>query len=93
MEKKTEGLFAISKAGHDKGNLYVVVREEKDYVYVSDGKQKLLENPKKKNKKHIQIINKKAIETIAEDSQVKIEALTQNEQIKRAIKLYRKDWR
>ena len=60
MEREAEGLFAISKAGHDKGSIYVVVREEENYFFVADGKNKLLENPKKKNKKHIQIINKKA---------------------------------
>jgi len=89
MEKTIEGLFAISKSGHDKGNLYVIVREEKEYVYVADGKLKLLEKPKKKNKKHIQIINKKAVELIANDSNVKSDKLTNNEEIKRAIKLYR----
>lgn len=89
MDKTLEGLFAISKLGHDKGKLYVIVREEKEYVYVADGKLKLIENPKKKNKKHIQIINKKAIEMIANESHVKSDTLTNNEEIKRAIKLYR----
>ena len=45
--------------------------------------------PKKKNKKHIQIINKKAIEAIADEIQGNTKVLTENEQIKRAIKLYR----
>ena len=60
-----------------------------EYVYVADGRLKLLENPKKKNKKHIQVINKKAIEVLAHESQVKSDRLTNNEEIKRAIKLYR----
>lgn len=89
MEKGLEGLFAISKSGHDKDNLYVIVREEDEYVYVADGKIKLIDNPKKKNKKHIQIINKKAIEVIKHESQIKSDRLTSNEEIKRAIKLYR----
>ena len=59
MERNSEGLFAISKAGHDKGNIYVIVREDNEYVYVADGVSKTLEKPKKKNKKHIQIIKKK----------------------------------
>ena len=35
MEKTLEGLFAISKSGHDKGCMYVIVREEDEYVYVT----------------------------------------------------------
>lgn len=89
MERNSEGLFAISKAGHDKGNIYVIVREDDEYVYVADGVSKTLEKPKKKNKKHIQIIKKKAIEIIADEQQVKAQSLADNEQVKRAIKLYR----
>ena len=89
MERNSEGLFAISKAGHDKGNIYVIVREDNEYVYVADGVSKTLEKPKKKNKKHIQIIKKKAIERIADEQQVKAQSLADNEQVKRAIKLYR----
>lgn len=89
MERNSEGLFAISKAGHDKGNIYVIVREDNEYVYVADGVSKTLEKPKKKNKKHIQIIKKKAIEIIADEQQVKAQKLADNKQVKRAIKLYR----
>ena len=89
MERNSEGLFAISKAGHDKGNIYVIVREDNEYVYVADGVSKTLEKPKKKNKKHIQIIKKKAIEIISDEQQVKAQKLADNEQVKRAIKLYR----
>ena len=89
MERNSEGLFAISKAGHDKGNIYVIVREDNEYVYVADGVSKTLEKPKKKNKKHIQIIKKKAIEIIADEQHVKAQNLADNEQVKRAIKLYR----
>lgn len=52
------GMFAMSKAGHDKGTVYIIVKETKEYVYVSDGKLKGIINPKKKNIKHIQIIKK-----------------------------------
>ena len=49
--------LAISKSGHDKDNIYVIIKEEADMYYLADGKYKLLEKPKKKNKKHIQIIH------------------------------------
>jgi len=52
------GNFATSKAGHDKDKCYVIVREEGDFVYLSDGRLKTLASPKKKRKKHIQIINR-----------------------------------
>ena len=51
------GQFVTSKAGHDKGCLYVVVAQEADFVFLCDGKQKKPEAPKKKRRKHIQPIN------------------------------------
>ncbi|WP_075721570.1 hypothetical protein [Roseburia sp. 499] len=79
--------LAISRSGHDKGSIYVIVKEEADAYYLADGKGKTLEKPKKKNKKHIQIIKKLPKEVT--------EVFTQkenfrNEEIKRAIKLYRR---
>ena len=52
------GMLAASKAGHDKGAIYVIIKEETEYIYLVDGKTRTLEKPKKKNKKHIQIIKK-----------------------------------
>ncbi len=52
-----QGEFAVSKAGHDKNHLYMIVNEDERYVYLVDGVNKTLEKPKKKNKKHIQIIH------------------------------------
>ena len=50
--------MAYSKAGHDRKKIYLIIREEDEYVYVLDGKTRTFENPKKKNKKHIQVIKK-----------------------------------
>ena len=55
------GLLSMSKAGHDKGALYVIIREEGEYVYVADGRIRTSDRPKKKNRKHVQIIKKKQI--------------------------------
>ncbi|HBA70438.1 MAG TPA: hypothetical protein DCZ40_13945 [Lachnospiraceae bacterium] len=60
------GLFAISKAGHDKSTVYVIVGEEDEYVYVADGKLKTIDRPKRKNKKHIQIVKKDADDILRE---------------------------
>lgn len=77
------GFLAYSLAGHDKGNLYFIIEETRDSVYVVDGAVRTLDRPKKKNKKHIQIIKKK-------NQRIDISSVT-NEEIKHIIKLYLKD--
>lgn len=47
------GNVVVSVCGHDKGCVYVILKEENDFFFVCDGKNKLLKNPKKKNKKHL----------------------------------------
>lgn len=81
------GKFATSKAGHDKTKLYVIMNEDLEYVYLVDGDLKPLDKPKKKRKKHIQIINR-VDETI--QNKLETKQIIYNEDIKRAIKLY---WR
>lgn len=81
------GKFATSKAGHDKTKLYIIIKEDAEYVYLVDGELKPIEKPKKKSKKHIQIINR-VDETI--QNKLETKAIIYNEDIKRAIKLY---WR
>ena len=43
-----------SKAGRDKGTLYVVIRTEGDYVYAADGAARKLDRLKKKKIKHVE---------------------------------------
>ena len=45
------GFLASSKAGHDKDKIYVIVKEDTEYVWLADGKIKTLEKPKKRRKK------------------------------------------
>lgn len=52
------GMLATSRAGHDRETTYVIIGEEGEYVYLSDGQIRTVDRPKKKNKKHIQIIKK-----------------------------------
>lgn len=56
MEAKI-GSLVYSIAGKDKGMLFLVLRTEDGYVYLADGKQRRVENPKKKKNKHINITN------------------------------------
>ncbi|MCD7836676.1 MAG: KOW domain-containing RNA-binding protein [Lachnospiraceae bacterium] len=87
------GHFATSKAGHDKDKCYVIVGEEGDFVYLSDGRLKTLASPKKKRKKHIQLINRMIPEEIIN----KLPAIgsegvdaVRDEEIKYQIKQYMK---
>ena len=58
------GELATSKAGHDKDRLYLVVKEDEENVYLCDGRLRGVEHPKKKKKKHIQIIHSSAQDTL-----------------------------
>ncbi len=83
------GWMASSKAGHDKGKVYIIIEETEEYVYLSDGEIRPLEKPKKKKVKHIQPIKKMIDKELTKKILAK-ETVT-NEEIKRAIKLYLKE--
>lgn len=83
------GYFAISLAGHDKGQMYLIVGEEKDMVFLADGKNRKIDNPKKKKKKHLQIIKKNADASLAE--KLKKKQTIYNEEIKLAIKIRKEE--
>lgn len=51
-----KGMLAKSKAGHDKGKIYIIYKVDETYVYLVDGKIRLLDNPKRKKRKHVQVI-------------------------------------
>ena len=59
IEEFEIGMLAKSKAGHDKGHIYVIYKIEEAYVYLIDGHIRTMDNPKKKKKKHVQIIYEK----------------------------------
>lgn len=86
MREFKTGMLAVSKAGHDKGRLYVVLKADQEFVYLADGKNRSVSSPKKKKRKHIQInyyipdILQKALET---------DQKFEDEQIKKAIKEYK----
>ena len=80
MEKYTIGMLAKSKAGHDAGHVYVIYKVDEENVYLIDGLLKTMDKPKKKRKKHIQIINKQYNISAADDVAVK-----------RILKVYNKE--
>ncbi len=67
-----KGYLAISKAGRDKGELYVIWDEANEYVYLVDGKYKKLDNPKKKKKKHITIVKHRSEALINSNEDIKL---------------------
>ena len=50
------GYFASSLCGHDKGRIYMIVSEDGEMVGLCDGTHRCVSNPKKKKKKHIQMM-------------------------------------
>ena len=71
MDRYEIGMLAKSKAGHDNGHVYVILEVEDAYVYLVDGSVRKMDRPKKKKKKHVQIINEKHELTGIDDVGVK----------------------
>lgn len=82
------GQLVYSKAGHDKGTLYVIVGEEEEFVYLSDGRLKKPEAPKKKRRKHIQPINQMIDDALR--ARLAGGATVYPEELMTAIKKYKK---
>ena len=57
MDRYETGMLARSKAGHDAGSVYVITDTDDAYVYLVDGRIRTLGHPKKKKKKHVQIVH------------------------------------
>lgn len=85
MRNMEVGMIARSRAGHDKDAYYVVWDVDDLYVWLTDGRLKPIEKPKKKKMKHIQIVH-----TIPENLREKlpVRESIRNEDIKYAIKMY-----
>ena len=49
----TQGTVVSSLKGHDKDGLFVIVKSEGSFVWLTDGKNRKKEGPKKKNIKHV----------------------------------------
>ena len=80
------GRVALSLKGHDKDSYFIILKEEGEYVYLADGKLRMLDKPKKKKKKHLEISS-----YISDDI---LEKLTNaqkilNSDIRKALELYK----
>lgn len=84
MERFEVGMLAKSLAGHDFGKLYVIVKVDSEYVYLVDGIIRTVDKPKRKKKKHVQVI-REIQQTVVD--KIQNNQVIQNEEIKRIIKL------
>lgn len=84
MEQRTSEMLAISRAGHDKGTLYVVLSYDDTCVWLADGKRKLLESPKKKKWKHVQVIRH-----LPEEISAQLSSFESDAHVRRILKDYR----
>jgi len=51
------GQVVFAKAGRDKGNAFIIVNLQDEYLYLVDGKRRTLDKPKRKKAKHVQPVN------------------------------------
>lgn len=80
IRRSLKGYLALSKAGRDKDRIYVILDNDEEYVYLTDGKYKKIEYPKKKKRKHIEIVF---------DADNRLPATLNNEIVKSIIKDYK----
>lgn len=80
------GEFARSLSGHDKDKIYVILSENGEYVYLCDGNIRKIASPKKKSRKHIQVIHQET-DTELQQKLLRQEVVYDHE-IKYAIKQY-----
>lgn len=79
------GWLAKSLAGHDRNQTYVIIDVKANDVLVADGRLKTVEKPKRKSRKHVQLIKVQAMDFIPEQK-----ATFRNEDIKYALRMYQK---
>ncbi|MDR1913474.1 MAG: KOW domain-containing RNA-binding protein [Clostridiales bacterium] len=83
----TVGRIVICKRGHDKGNPFVIVHVDGEYVFLADGRTRKLSKPKKKKVIHIQITDS----IFSEIAQRLVEGNLRDEQIRNVLLRFRNE--
>ena len=81
------GAMCTSLAGHDKGEVFVIIGETEEYVSLVNGASRPLAKPKRKKKKHTQIIHDEEEwkrKSLIEDGRIR------DEEIKSMIRSYKR---
>lgn len=81
------GSFVISKAGHDKDEIFIVIEEYPSEVMIADGKYRTLSKLKRKKKKHLNPINRVDVELAEAIDNKTIEDV----QIRKALTRYKNE--
>lgn len=71
MSKFEKGMLVKSLAGHDEGCIYIIIETDAQFVYLADGKIRTKDRPKRKKRKHVQLILKKYNVSEADDTAIK----------------------
>ena len=77
------GAVVSAIAGREKGEIFLILKELGEYAYLINGKSRTIENPKKKNKKHLHLLCK------SETSGLNVSDLS-NAQVKNFLSNYNK---
>ena len=89
MQPFETGSLLRSKSGHDKDDIFVIIGQQGEYVWIADGKRRTVEKPKRKKKIHLYPICHP--DAVREGSMKLLkDGPFRNEDIKYAIKLYRR---
>ena len=64
------GMLAKSKAGHDKGQIFLIVDCDEEYVFLADGRLRPICRPKKKKRRHVQLIKRLHVD-ITDDAAIR----------------------
>ena len=61
IEYLNVGAIVESISGREKGEIFLIISAEDDFVYLVNGINRTIENPKKKNKKHLHLLCKSEV--------------------------------
>ena len=89
MQPFETGSLVKSKAGHDKDDIFVIIGQQGEYVWIADGKGRTVEKPKRKKKIHLYPICH-LDEGLEREMNLPKDRPFRNEDIKYAIKVYRR---
>ena len=77
------GAVVLATAGREKGEIFLIAKDDGDYSHIVNGSTRTIENPKKKNKKHLHLLCK------SEKTQLNMSELS-NAQVKNFLNNYDK---
>ncbi len=62
-----KGCLVRSRSGRDAHEIFFCIDEDERFAYIADGKNRRVDRPKKKNKKHLALMNRTADALVREE--------------------------